>query len=55
VLIGWIAKDSGLSAGITAASTVYLAAGALLLTAAALFVKKDSERMRVSLEAGGHV
>jgi sugar phosphate permease len=54
VLIGWIAKDRGLSAGITAASTVYLLAGALLLTAAAFFVKKDSERMRVSLAAGGH-
>jgi len=50
VLIGWIAKDRGLSAGITAASTVYLLACALLLVAAVLFVKKDSERMRASME-----
>jgi MFS family permease len=46
VLIGWIAKDRGLSAGITAASTVYLLAGALLLAAAIFFVKKDSETIR---------
>ena len=53
VLIGWIAKDRGLSAGITAASVVYLLAGAMLLIAALLFVTRDSERMRVSLEVGG--
>lgn len=50
VVIGFIAKDRGLSAGITAASSVYLLACALLLTAAVFFVKKDSERMRLSLE-----
>jgi sugar phosphate permease len=49
LVIGLIAKDRGLSAGITAASVVYLLACALLLTAAVFFVKKDSERMRVSL------
>jgi sugar phosphate permease len=49
VLIGWIAKDRGLSAGITAASTVYLLACALLVVAAVFFVKKDSERMRASM------
>jgi MFS family permease len=49
VVIGLIAKDRGLSAGITAASVVYLLACALLLTAAVFFVKKDSERMRLSL------
>lgn len=50
VVIGFIAKDRGLSAGITAASAVYLLACALLLTAAVFFVKRDSERMRLSLE-----
>jgi MFS family permease len=40
VVIGFIARDRGLSAGITAASTVYLLACALLI-AAAFFVKKD--------------
>ena len=40
VVIGFIARDRGLSAGITAASTVYLLA-CLLLIAAAFFVKKD--------------
>jgi sugar phosphate permease len=49
VVIGLIAKDRGLSAGITAASAVYLFACALLLIAAIFFVKKDSERMRASL------
>jgi MFS family permease len=44
VLIGWIAKDNGLSAGITAASTVYVLAGALLLIAAVFFVTKDSTK-----------
>lgn len=44
VVIGFIAKDNGLSAGITAASAVYLLACALLLIAAVFFVKKDSER-----------
>jgi MFS family permease len=41
VVIGFIARDRGLSAGITAASTVYLLACALLLIAAVFFVKKD--------------
>ncbi len=51
VVIGFIAKDRGLSAGITAASAVYLLACVLLLAAAIFFVKKDSERMTLSLEA----
>jgi sugar phosphate permease len=50
VVIGFIAKDNGLSAGITAASVVYLMACVLLLIAAVFFVKRDSERMRLSLE-----
>jgi MFS family permease len=50
VVIGFIAKDNGLSAGITLASTVYLMACVLLLIAAVFFVKNDSERMRLSLE-----
>jgi sugar phosphate permease len=41
VVIGFIARDRGLSAGITAASTVYLLACVLLLIAAVFFVKKD--------------
>jgi len=40
VAVGYIARDYGLSAGITAASVVYLIACALLI-AAAFFVKKD--------------
>ncbi len=44
VVVGYIAQDRGLSAGITAASTVYLLACALLLTAS-YFVKKDVERI----------
>jgi sugar phosphate permease len=40
VAVGYIARDRGLSAGITAASSVYLLACALLLLAA-FFVKKD--------------
>jgi sugar phosphate permease len=50
VVIGFIAADRGLSAGITLASTVYLLACVLLLIAAVFFVKNDSERMRLSLE-----
>jgi sugar phosphate permease len=41
VAIGYIARDHGLSAGITAASVVYLLACALLLLAAFFFVEKD--------------
>jgi MFS family permease len=41
VAVGYIARDHGLSAGITAASAVYLLACALLLIAAVFFVKKD--------------
>ncbi|HEV1285447.1 MAG TPA: MFS transporter [Bryobacteraceae bacterium] len=50
VVIGFIARDNGLSAGITAASVVYLMACMLLLIAAVFFVKNDSERMSLSLE-----
>lgn len=52
VVIGVIAKWRGLSAGITAASVVYLFACSLLLIAARFFVRRDSERMRASLDAG---
>jgi len=41
VAVGFIARDRGLSAGITAASVVYLLACVLLLIAAIFFVKKD--------------
>jgi MFS family permease len=50
VVIGFIAADRGLSAGITLASVVYLMACVLLLIAAVFFVKNDSEQMRLSLE-----
>lgn len=53
VLIGWIAKDRGLSAGITAASTVYLMACVLLLIAAIFFVTNDSRRMKASMVTEG--
>jgi MFS family permease len=46
VLIGFIARDHGLSAGITAASVVYLLACALLLIAAVFFVEKDIWKIR---------
>lgn len=52
VVIGLIASGRGLSAGITAASAVYLLACVLLLMAAIFFVKKDSERMQNSVEVG---
>jgi len=52
LVIGLIAKDRGLSAGITAASVVYLMACALLLAAALFFIQKDSERTMAPLEAG---
>ena len=41
VVIGLIAQYRGLSAGITAASAVYLLAFALLITAAIFFIEKD--------------
>ncbi len=41
VAVGFIARDHGLSAGITAASVVYVMACVLLLIAAVFFVKKD--------------
>ena len=44
IIIGLIAKNRGLGAGITAASTVYLLAGSLLLTAM-FFVTRDAERV----------
>jgi len=39
--VGYIARDHGLSAGITAASVVYLIACGLLLLAAFFFAEKD--------------
>jgi sugar phosphate permease len=52
VLIGWIAQERGLSAGITAASVVYLFACVLLLIAAVFFVKNDSERITSGWQTG---
>lgn len=46
IAVGYIARDRGLSAGITAASTVYILAFVLLMIAVVFFVKKDSDRMR---------
>jgi sugar phosphate permease len=45
LVIGIIAQSSGLGIGIALASVVYLIAGALLLTAAFGFVRRDSEKM----------
>jgi len=42
VAVGYIARDHGLSAGITAASAVYLLAGALLLLATVFLKKEDA-------------
>jgi sugar phosphate permease len=47
VAVGYIARDHGLGAGITAASGVYLLACALLLIAAVFFVKKDTQSNKI--------
>jgi len=46
IVIGLIAESHGLGVGIALASSVYIAAGVLLLTAAAFFVKRDAAAMR---------
>ncbi len=51
VVIGFIAQGHGLSAGIAAASVVYLLAGGLLLTAAFAFLPRDTARMQGTLAA----
>ena len=51
LVIGIIAQRESLGLAIALASTVYLAAGALLLVASVFFVQQDSARMRA--ESGG--
>lgn len=50
LVIGIIAQRESLSLAIALASTVYLAAGALLLVAIVFFVTGDAERMALELE-----
>jgi sugar phosphate permease len=51
VVIGWIAERQGLGVGIALASTVYVAAAVLLLTAILFFVSRDVRRMQGELLA----
>ena len=46
VVIGWIAQRQSLGEAIALASTVYIAAALLLLTAIVFFVKRDAARMQ---------
>ncbi len=52
LVIGLIAQRESLSLAIALASTVYLAAGALLLVGLLFFVKRDAARMQAELAAG---
>jgi MFS family permease len=51
IVIGWIAERQSLGVGIALASTVYVAAAALLLTAILFFVSRDVRRMQGELLA----
>jgi MFS family permease len=51
IVIGWIAERQSLGVGIALASTVYLAAALLLLTAILLFVSRDVAKMQRELLA----
>ncbi len=51
LVIGIIAQRQSLSLAIALASTVYVAAGLLLLTAIVFFVKRDAARMQAELAA----
>ena len=53
LVIGIIAQRESLGLAIALASTVYLAAGALLLTGILFFVKGDVRRMEAMLNAEG--
>jgi MFS family permease len=52
VVIGIIAQRESLGLAIALASTVYVAAGLLLLTGILFFVKRDAERMQAELGGG---
>jgi MFS family permease len=52
LVIGIIAQRESLGLAIALASTVYIAAGLLLLIAMIFFVKGDAERMRAELSSG---
>lgn len=52
LVIGIIAQRQSLGLAIALASTVYVAAGLLLLTGIVFFVKRDAERMRAELSSG---
>src|SRR2546427_3564622 len=49
IVIGVIAERESLGLAIALASTVYLAAGLLLLTGMVFFVKRDAARMQAEL------
>ena len=51
IVIGIIAQRESLGLAIALASTVYVAAGLLLLVGIVFFVKRDSERMQAELRA----
>ena len=52
LVIGIIARDGSLGQAIALASLVYIAAGALLIAAIVLFVRRDVKRMHAQLELG---
>jgi MFS family permease len=52
IVIGWIAQRESLGLAIALASTVYVAAAALLLTAMVFFVRRDVAKMQRELVAG---
>jgi MFS family permease len=51
IVIGWIAERQSLGQAIALASTVYIGAAVLLLTAMVFFVKRDVSRMQSELVA----
>ena len=53
LVIGIIAQRQSLGLAIALASTVYVAAGLLLLTGILFFVKRDAERMQAELSRTG--
>ena len=53
IVIGIIAQRESLGLAIALASTVYVAAGALLLTGILFFVKRDAARMQAELTQNG--
>ena len=51
LVIGLLAEDRGLGTAIALASTVYLAAGVLLLIGIVFFVTRDAARLQQELAA----